>query len=243
MALGLWTTAIAQSDRKYPDGFLSIFDGKSLAGWDGDTAYWRVEDGTLTGEVKPGKLLSQNSFIIWRGGMPADFELRGEYRISAAGNSGINYRSEQVAGTPFALRGYQADIDGQLLYTGQNYEERKRTTLAFAGQKTIVEPCAGASPKEALAERIRNNAWTCVRVSESLGDPDALKAKINQHDWNSFRLVVRGNRLLHYINDVLMSDVSDNDPVNRSMRGLLGVQVHVGPPMMVQYRNLRLKVL
>lgn len=233
----------AQAQRASPDGFISIFDGKSLDGWDGDTAYWRVQDGALTGEVKPGKLLSHNSFIIWRGGRPADFELIGEYRISAEGNSGINYRSEQVPGIPFALRGYQADIDGQLLYTGQNYEERKRTTLAFAGQKTLVEPCAGSSSPEGIAAKVRDNAWICARVSGSLGDIDALKARIKRNDWNSFHLVVKGNRLQHYVNGVLMSDVTDNDTANRSARGLLGVQVHVGPPMMVQYRNLRLKEL
>lgn len=232
-----------KSQQKSPDGFRSIFNGTSLEGWDGDTAYWRVQDGALTGEVKPGKLLSHNSFIIWRGGTPADFELKGEFRISADGNSGINYRSEQVTDIPFALRGYQADIDGQNWYTGQNYEERKRTTLAYAGQKTIVMPCPGASSPETIPSKVRNNAWTCVTVSGSLGNIDSLKATIKPGNWHSFHLVIKGNRLLHYINGVLVSDVTDNDTVNRSTSGLLGVQVHVGPPMMVQYRNLQLKQL
>ena len=77
----------------------------------------------------------------------------------------------------------------------------------------------------------------------SLGENEALKTKIIKQDWNTFHLVIKGNRLQHYINDVLMSDVTDNDLVNGKSKGILGVQVHVGPPMKVQYRNLRIKEL
>ena len=150
-------------------GFVSIFDGKSLNNWEGDTTYWRVENGAITGEVKPDNLLQNNSFIIWKGGEPSDFELKGKYKISANGNSGINYRSERVSDVPFALRGYQADIDGQNWYTGQNYEERKRTTLAFISQKVTVNPCHDALIKYDLRSKIQNNSWTCVSLTASLG--------------------------------------------------------------------------
>ena len=89
-----------------------IFDGKTLKGWDGDPTYWRVENGNLVGEITPSTLLKTNSFIIWKGGEPGDFEFKGEFNITEAGNSGINYRSDQLTDVPFALRGYQADIDG-----------------------------------------------------------------------------------------------------------------------------------
>src|SRR3954470_20943882 len=102
----------------------SIFDGKTLNGWEGDPKYWRVENGALVGEITPETVLKANTFIIWRGGVTKDFELKVEYRISGNGNSGINYRSVEVPGLPLALRGYQADIDGRNRYTGQNYEER-----------------------------------------------------------------------------------------------------------------------
>jgi hypothetical protein len=225
------------SDR---DGFVEIFDGQTLNGWEGDSTYWRVENGNLVGEVTPTTLLENNTFIIWQGGSPADFEFTGEFNITEEGNSGINYRSEQLTDIPFALRGYQADIDGKNAYTGQNYEERKRTTLAYRGQATIIKPQESTGE---LRENIEKNAWLGLEVKESLGDRDSLKSLINQGDWNSFRLVIKGNRLQHYINDVLMSDVTDEDTVNRTMEGLLGIQVHVGPPMKVQYRNLRLKEL
>jgi hypothetical protein len=222
--------------------FISIFNGRNLDGWDGDTAYWRVEDSALTGEVKPNNLLQQNSFIIWRGGMPADFELKGQFKISAQGNSGINYRSEEVKNIPYALRGYQADIDGQNWYTGQNYEERKRTTLAYIGQRTTVYTCMEQFSSEALHKLIRNNAWTCVTPTASLGSAANLTANILPHQWHSFHLIVRGNRMLHYINGKLMSDVTDNDTVNSSKQGFIGMQVHVGPAMKVQFKHLLLKM-
>src|SRR5690349_12634372 len=87
--------------------FIEIFDGKSLNQWKGDSTYWSVEDGCLTGTVTPETILKRNSFIIWQGKMPDHFELTLEYKISEEGNSGINYRSELVDGVPYALRGYQ----------------------------------------------------------------------------------------------------------------------------------------
>jgi hypothetical protein len=222
-------------------GFISIFDGETLTNWDGDPAYWRVENGCLVGEVTPTTLLKNNTFIIWRGGTTADFELKGSFHITVDGNSGINYRSEQITEVPFALKGYQADIDGKINYTGQNYEERGRTTLAYRGQKTTIT--SQKNQNEPVRNYVKNNAWMGLNVTGSLGSADSLKSLIKPEAWNEFHLVVKGNRLLHYINGVLMSDVTDDDKLNRKSSGLLGVQVHVGPPMKVQYKNLRMKKL
>jgi hypothetical protein len=212
-------------------GFESIFDGRTLKGWEGDPKYWRVEGGALVGEVTPETLLKQNSFIIWRGGLTRDFELKVEYRVSARGNSGINYRSVEVAGQPFALRGYQADIDGQnrnagdLRHTGQNYEERGRTFLARRGQVARLEE------------------GKKLRVIASLGDAKELAAFIRNDDWNELHLIARGNVLIHILNGHTLSVVLDEDAQSRRLDGLLGVQVHTGPPMKVEFRNLRLKKL
>lgn len=223
------------------DGFVQIFDGKTLKGWEGDTTYWRVENGNLVGQITPSTLLKTNSFIIWRGGRPADFELTLEFRITKAGNSGINYRSVEFEGVPHALKGYQADIDGANRYTGQNYEERARTTLAYRGEKVTVQSPENSS--DSLRAHILKNAWTERTVTGSLGNSDSLQAKIHHEDWNTCHLIIKGNRLQHFINGILMSDVTDNDTVNGKSEGLLGVQVHVGPPMKVEYRNIRLKQL
>lgn len=222
-------------------GFIEIFDGKTLNGWEGDPAYWRVENGHIVGEITPSTLLKRNSFLIWRGGKPADFELTLEFKITAAGNSGINYRSEELMDIPFALKGYQLDIDGANRYTGQNYEERGRTTLAYRGQKTIIKAQKTKDPNVSLQSKIKNNAWTDLIVSRSLGESDALLQKIKSEEWNTCRLVAKGNRLQHYINGVLMSDVTDQDQINGKSKGLLGMQVHVGPPMKVEYRKIMIK--
>ena len=233
-------TPDAQTDA---EDFAPIFDGKTLHNWDGDSTYWRVENGCLVGEVLPSTLLTHNSFIIWRGGEPKDFELKLEFRISELGNSGVNYRSDQLDTIPFALRGYQADIDGKNRYTGQNYEERKRTTLAYHGQKVVVHSQKNPDMPGSLENNIENNAWKSNEVVESLGDPDSLNTFIHAGDWNECHLIVKGNRMQHYINNVLMSDVTDDDTINRKFSGLIGVQVHVGPPMKVEYRKIRLKEL
>ena len=231
---GLQTTTYVpkQSDRPEPiagdePGFEPIFDGKTLSGWEGHPTYWRVENGALVGEITPATVIRSNTFIIWRGGKPRDFELKLQYRITAGGNSGINYRSSIVpdAVTPdnkFAMRGYQCDLDGRKQYPGNNYEEKGRLFLAVRGQMTHV---VGGRPP--------------VLVS-TIGDPNEL-AQVVTDDWNAVHLIVRGNVLTHVINNRLMTVVVDDDVPNRPMDGLIGVQVHVGPPMKVEYRNIRLK--
>ncbi|WP_188813825.1 3-keto-disaccharide hydrolase [Hymenobacter cavernae] len=207
-------------------GYQAIFDGKTLRGWEYDTTYWHVRDGVMVGEVTPATILKRNTFIIWRGGQPRDFELLVDYRISALGNSGINYRSEEVPDLPYALKGYQADLDGRNRYAGQNYEERGRKFLALRGQRVrLVE---GQPPQ----------------VLDSLGGGRAaLQQHIKAGDWNQVHLVVKGNHMQHYINDVLMADVTDDDTANRKMSGWIGVQVHVGPPMKIEYKNFKIKML
>jgi Domain of Unknown Function (DUF1080) len=232
------TSAQSHSSKK---GFVKIFDGKTLAGWEGDPTYWRVENGNLVGEITPATLLKTNSFIIWRGGRPANFELTLEFKITKSGNSGINYRSVELPDVPHALKGYQADIDGANHYTGQNYEERSRTTLAYRGE--IVTVKAFESPSASFQGFLKNNAWLNRTVTGSLGSSDSLQAKIKPEDWNTCHLIIQGNHLQHFINGILMSDVTDSDTVNGKSEGLLGVQVHVGPPMKVEYRNIRLKQL
>jgi hypothetical protein len=212
------------SSLKDKDGFVRLFDGKTFAGWQGDTAYWRIDSGTFIGEEHPDKELKANTFLIWRAGTPGDFELKAEYRISAGGNSGIQYRSEEVKDIPLALKGYQADIDGANQYTGQNYEERGRGFLAMRGQKVTLEP--NVKPI----------------ITGSLGNSDSLKLHIkDSSEWNEIYIVAKGNHLQHYINGILMSDVTDNDTTARKFTGLIGLQMHVMPYMKVEYRNIWLK--
>lgn len=217
-------------------GLVSIFDGTTLKGWEGDTAVWHATDGAIVGEVTASTTpLKTNTFLIWSEGNPSDFEMEGEYEISEGGNSGIQYRSEEVEGVPFGLRGYQFDIDGANTYTGQNYEERARSIIAFRGQKVTLP-----NVTEPISVLAKNNIWSVSEIADSLGSADSLKALI--HDgWNNFRIVANGNHLQHYINGVLMCDVTDNDTTNRKSSGLIGLQLHAGQIMRVAYRNLKLK--
>src|SRR5580692_2575767 len=210
-------------------GFRSIFDGKTLDGWEGDLKYWRAADGVMTGEITPATLIKSNTFLIWRGGAPKDFELKVDYRITSGGNSGVNYRSVVVPDTVtpenhFAMRGYQCDIDGLNRYTGNNYEEKGRLFLAVRGQVTHV-----------------TGTRTPIVLS-SLGDNKQLASLITS-DWNSIHLIARGNVLMHMVNGRVMSVTIDDDLAGRKMDGLIGVQVHVGGPMKIEYRNWRLKDL
>ena len=206
-------------------GFESIFDGKTLANWDGDPKYWRVENGSIVGEIAPGKEIKRNTFIIWRGGVTKDFELKLRFRISPGGNSGINYRSEELPDAKFSMKGYQFDIDGANQYTGNNYEERGRTFMALRGQ--IVR---------AVKDGDRG-------IIGSLGEQKDLARFIRNDDWNDVHIIARGNVLVHILNGHVMSVVVDDDAEHRAAEGKLGVQVHVGPPMKVEYREIRLKKL
>ena len=206
-------------------GFVQIFDGKSMKGWDADTTFWKVKDNSFVGEVTAATPIKTNTFLIWRGGLPANFEFKASFRISPEGNSGVNYRSEELPDIKYALKGYQADIDGGNVYTGQNYEERGRGFLAKRGEIALLQTDKNPT------------------ITGSLGNPDSLKTKIKVSDWNEIHIIVNNNRMQHFINGILMSDVTDEDLVKRKMSGLLGFQVHVSKTMKVEYRKVFLKQL
>ncbi|MBO0798741.1 MAG: DUF1080 domain-containing protein [Blastocatellia bacterium] len=205
-------------------GFESIFDGKTLKGWDGDPAFWRVENGEIIGESTPEKPIKINTFLIWRGGKPGDFELKVEYRINST-NSGVQYRSVELPQVgKYVLKGYQADIDFENNFTGQLYEERGRGFLALRGQLTHLQP----GGKKQLIANLRSG--------------DELKALIKP-DWNQLHIIARGNIVTHMLNGQLMAEAIDDDTSARALNGLIGFQMHVGHPMKVEFRNIWLKKL
>jgi 3-keto-disaccharide hydrolase len=215
-------------------GFEPIFDGMTLKGWDGDPAFWRVENGTIVGQSTPTNAVKQNTFLIWRGGEPRNFELKVQFRLNST-NSGIQIRSVHLPeGTQvgdakieskWVLKGYQADIDFGNQYTGQIYEERGRGFLAMRGQAVYVPD--GARP----------------RVIGNLQNGDELKSIIKVNDWNQVHLIARGNTIIQVFNGAVTSIVVDDDTKNRALSGLIGFQMHTGPPMKVEFRNVWLKKL
>ena len=215
-------------------GFQPIFDG-TMKNWDGDPSIWKAEGHVLVGTTTAENPLKENTFVIWRGGEPADFELKVEYRMSAT-NSGVQFRSEhlpqgaQPTGPAIAgkwvLKGYQADIDFANQFTGMIYEERGRGFLMQRGQAIEIGP-------DGVSRQIGNLETTA----------DELKALIKPGDWNSIHLIARGNMITNIVNGHVTAYVIDDDPKGRSMKGLLGFQIHVGPPMKIEFRNIFLKTL
>jgi hypothetical protein len=205
-------------------GFQSIFDGKSLAGWDGDPGFWKVENGIIVGQTAKDHQPKQNTFLIWRGGSPADFELKMQFKLTGF-NSGIQFRSIELPDIKWAMKGYQADMDGEQKYTGQIYEERGRGFLAMRGQISYIGD--GKKPG----------------VLGSLGNPDELKSIIKSEDWNDLDILARGNTIVQMINGRVTSMLIDDDTAGRRMDGLIGIQIHLGPPMKIEARNIRLKKL
>ena len=211
----------ASADRAVPDGFVSLFDGKTLDGWDGDPRFWSVQDGCITGISTEKDPVKYNTFLIWKDDVQ-DFELQIDFCLYN-GNSGIQYRAWPDEGKPWKLAGYQADIaDPQ--YMGFIYGEKFRGILAQRGQKTKI----GKDHKPVLVEQF--------------ADSDALLKQMRPNGWNTYRVVVQGNVCTNYMNGVKIAEIVDEDDDAR-FRGKLGLQMHVGPPMKVQFKNVFLKTL
>lgn len=204
------------------DGFETIFNGKNLEGWKGKEGYWSVEDGAITGTNTAEKPTPNNTFLVWQGEV-ADFELRLQYKI-VGGNSGIQYRSELVDKEKFIVGGYQADIDSSPTYSGINYEERGRGILAERGQEVKI-----TGDKN-------------IEVVKSLGDKGELQSKIKAEQWNDYTVIAKGGKLQHIINGVPMSTVEDVSTKAKAS-GILALQLHAGPPMKVQFKNIVIKKL
>lgn len=205
------------------EGFRWLFDGKTLNGWEGNPELWSVEDGgEIVGRTTDEKPISGNTFLIWRGGTVADFELRLQFQIKG-GNSGVQYRSEEVPDNKWVIRGYQADFDATNKYTGMLYEEKGRGILAKRGTKVTIP--AGGKPE----------------VVGELGTEEEMAKLAKADDWNEYVIIARGNRLTHKLNGVTTVEVTDEDKEKGKASGLVALQLHKGPAMTVRFRNIRVK--
>ena len=208
-------------------GFKSIFDGKTLKGWNGDPKFWSVQDGAITGKTTKENPTKGNTFIIWEG-KTGNFDLRLDYKI-IGGNSGIQYRSFKADGPDeWRIGGYQADFEAGDTFSGICYGERFRGILSLRGKKTILT--------------VGDDGKLKKEVEDFAKDADIAKA-IKKEDWNSYRIVARNFNLTHYINGVKTTQVIDRDRKTRRAEGLLALQLHAGPPMNVQVKNIRIKEL
>ena len=194
----------------------SLFNGKDLTGWSGDPRLWKVEQGVIIGETNAtDKKLATNSFLIWQGGEPADFELEYQARITG-NNSGMQYRSKVFDAAAWRVSGYQMDLHPNQPYLGMLYEEGGRGISCLRGQRVKL----AAKPE----------------VTGKLEIPD-----VKLEEWNSYRIVARGNVLQHFVNGKLAAEVTDVDPAKQAAKGVIAIQVHAGPAMKVEFKDMRLQ--
>ncbi|MBN1419628.1 MAG: DUF1080 domain-containing protein, partial [Planctomycetes bacterium] len=206
------------------DGFRSLFNGKDLTGWDGDPRLWSVRDGAIRGETTPENRAEGNTFLIWRGGTLRDFELRLSFRIQN-GNSGVQYRSQDLGS--WRVSGYQAEVCNGEPQVGFLYHERGRGSLARVGE--FVEIGADGTKE----------------VVGSVADPKALveAGYYEPKQWNEYAIRAQGNHIIHRLNGVQTIELIDGDPKGRALEGILALQIHAGPPMVVEFKDLRLRTL
>ncbi len=214
------------------DGFKPLYNGKDLTGWTGNMDLWSADGDTIKGVTKADPKLEHNTFLVYSNAQFGDFELRFSYKI-VNGNSGVQYRSKvlQQGKQGPIVGGYQADFEAGKTYSGINYEERGRGILAQRGQVTILK----ADPADANKVKIE--------VVGSVGKTEDLQANIKHEDWNDYVIQARGNQLTHIINGRVTSVVIDEHAEKAAKTGTLALQIHVGPPMTVQFRNLRIREL
>lgn len=241
MLLALALTVGAQNDDKKPkkekgekadkanQGFKKIFNGKNLKGWNGNPEIWTVKDGTIHGQTSEANPIKHNTFIIWTNGAPADFELRVSYKLTPnndknAANSGIQYRSKVLDEKEWVVGGYQADFEAGPKYSGILYEEKMtRGIMAERGEKVL---------------------WTadCKKeVTGSVGKSEEIQAGIKKDDWNEYTVIAKGNHLQHFINGKQTVDITDECEAKRSKDGVIAFQIHTGPPMTIQFKDVRLR--
>lgn len=202
------------------DGFVSVFDGKTLRHWTGDPQYWSVEAGALTGKTDGS--LKMNRFITWKDSTIRNFDLRVKVKVTEGGNSGIQYRGTSRPDLGLDIvTGYQCDVvANNPNYNGMLYEEKGRRILSHTGEKVIIAP--------------DGQPWVVGKMPVKKFAPD---------EWHDFRVLVRGNHHEHWIDGHKTADLIDLDPKGRALEGVLAVQVHVGPKMKIQYKDFKIKHL
>lgn len=218
LSLVLITSAVAQSP---PEGFRALFNGDDLTSWDGNPGLWSVEDGAMIGKTKDAKQLGYNEFLIWRGGVLKNFELRVKVKVTGSNNSGIQYRSKELSEHgKWVVGGYQCDIHPKAENNAMVYEERGRGIIALNGQGVVIDP--------------EKKRWLTT-------ERDTVNVPIS--DWHDYTIVAQGNRLTHKIDGKVTGELLDFDENARSLEGLLAFQIHRGPAMTVQIKDVFLKEL
>ncbi|MDR1485880.1 MAG: DUF1080 domain-containing protein [Planctomycetaceae bacterium] len=214
------------TDAEKAEGFVPMFNGKNLDEWEGNPALWTVKDGQIVGQTGASgdAKITYNQFLTWKGGDVADFVFRADIKLSPSGNSGFQYRSRKIAGNrPYAVNGYQADFDGSHAHSGILYGESFGGILCQRGCEAVI----GKGQRSKTVRRF--------------ADGNVLKKELKVDDWNSYEITAEDFTFTHKINGNTMSITKDEDNDHRRADGIFAIQAHVGPPMKVEIKNLRIK--
>lgn len=211
------------------EGFKSLFNGKDLTGWDGDTNLWAVQDGAIVGETTAEKKAKGNTFLVWREGKPKDFHLKCKFKLEGSNNSGVQYRS--VENPKWVMSGYQCDLQ----YGAENmcklyHEKNPRGRICMSGEVVTME--AGEDPKKPKKN-----------ITGKTPDSEKLKDAAKKSDWNECEIIAKGNHVVHKINGIVAIDFTDNDEKNRCLEGVLALQIHAGAPMKISFKDIEYKEL
>ncbi|MBT5815043.1 MAG: DUF1080 domain-containing protein, partial [Opitutales bacterium] len=223
LLLGLFLVAIT-SLPVHSQSFRDLFNGSSLAGWEGSPEYWRVENGTIIGEIPEGEQLKRNHWLIWKGGDVADFELRLKFRLSGnpRANSGIQFRCQATDINTVA--GYQADLDQGTMWLGRIYDEHGRKLLVERGARVLIDEQG-------------------ERQVETFADKDPFAVLFRENDWNDYRIIASGDSVSVEINGTLFSELIDQQANERDLSGQLALQLHSGLHTLVEFKDIQLREL
>jgi hypothetical protein len=219
-ALSIVAAASLLSAAESEKGFVAMFNGKDLDGWEGKSGGWTIEDGAITGQSTKEKPCKKHHYLMWRGGKPADFVLRLKYKI-VGGNSGVQIRSREIPN--WDTRGYQADMEAGDKWTGCLFEHA-RGGMAMRGTKVVID---------------KDGKKNITRFAESAD----LQEKVKADDWNDYEVTAEGNHIVLKINGQLMAELYDNQLSKAASDGVIALQMHPGPPMKVQFKNLRIRLI
>jgi hypothetical protein len=219
------TTAVAEDPKETSASgdTIVLYGGGDLTGWVGRTDLWSAENGEIVGRTTAENPIDGNTFLIWTGGKPSNFELTAQFKIEG-GNSGIQYRSSVVDEEKFVVGGYQADIDFGNTYAGILYEEKGRGILAQRGEAVTI----GSDGK---------------KEAKRFAEASDLAKGIHPGQWNDFRVVANGNHLQHFINGTMTAEVIDHQSEKAATDGVIALQIHRGPPMVVRFKNIKIRKL
>ncbi len=216
------------------DGYVSIFNGKDLTGWDG-LDFWSVKDGFIRGQTTKEKPTRGNTFLIYRGGKEKgvlkNFALKLKFRIQN-GNSGVQFRSfvKDPKRNKYRVSGYQAEVQNKAGKVGFLYDEARRGWLVNVGDIMEVNPSEDGKKfkKEVVG-----------KVSDVKG---LIASKYyTDKEWNEYEIICRGNHIAMYLNGYPTVELIDNDKKNRTMEGHVCLQIHSGPPMIVDFKDIKIK--